>query len=96
MRKYRTDHWLWLRLFGLLFLPPSLLFSAFAAVDFVRFDGFREQDIRFNAGLGLWGTATAAAVSWLLQAVIVMGRLGPPPDPSGGHAADYDDNLSAG
>jgi hypothetical protein len=95
MRKYRTDYWLWVRLFGLLFLPPFALVSVGAVVDYVEFDGFRPQVVRFTVGLVLWGTAAAAAVSWLLQAVVVMNRTGPPPDASGGQAADYDDKPPA-
>jgi hypothetical protein len=91
MRKYRTDYRLWVRLFGLFFLPPFALLQAGAVVDYVQFDGFRPQVVRFNILLGLWGSAAAAAVSWLLQATVVMSRLGPPPDPSSGQAADYDD-----
>ena len=95
MRKYRTDYRLWVRLFGLFFLPPLALFSALAVVDYVQFDGFRPKVVRFNIWLGLWGSAAAAAVSWLVQAMVVMNRLGPPPDPSCGQAADYDDKRPA-
>jgi len=64
-------------------------------VDYVQFDWFRPQVVRFNIWLGLWGSAAAAAVSWLEQAMVVMNRLGPPPDPSSGQAADYDDKRPA-
>jgi hypothetical protein len=96
MRKYRANWRLWGRLFGIFYIPPFVCFAWGAATDYIETGRLGNDDIRFIVVLGLWGTAFAAATSWLLHAAIVLRGEDRRPRISERQVADSGDTLPAG